>query len=118
VERGYDPDTGQIYDPVAFAHWQKEEQRRIQEELARQPAGSVYDVFMAARTSLREWVDADENKELVVNGSLENIIDCPAVQKLLKAYLGYGPVMQEKLRKHLAFLVENRRKFYAAFARK
>jgi hypothetical protein len=36
-------------------------------------------------------------------------------QGVLKAYFGYGPVMQEKLMKHLEFLAENRRKFYRDF---
>jgi hypothetical protein len=38
------------------------------------------------------------------------------VLTIVSSYQGYGPVMQEKLWKHLDFLVINRRKFYAAFS--
>ncbi len=115
---GYDPETGQILDPAAYARWQRQEQQRRQEELQRVPTISVSEAFVTARRELETWVDADGNKALVIAGDVEAIRQSPQVQAILRPHERYGPVMLEKLGKHLAFLVENRRKFYAAFAGK
>jgi hypothetical protein len=113
---GFDPDTGQILDPAAFARWQKQEQERRRRELQEQPAMGVFEAFLTARRALADCVDADSLKSLVVAGDLDGLRRTPQVQELLGTYQGYGPVMAEKLCKHLEFLVENRRKFYADFA--
>jgi len=113
---GFDPDTGQILDAARYAKWQKEEQRRRQEEAQAQPAVSVYEAFLIARTAFQEWVDAEANKSLILAGNLQAIRELPQIDGLLRSCAGYGPVMQEKLGKHLGFLLENRRKFYIAFS--
>lgn len=112
---GFDADTGQILDAAKYAKWQKDEQRRRQQELEAQPAVSVYEAFLIARTAFQEWVDSEANKPLIVAEDFEAIRRLPPIDNLLRSYQGYGSVMQDKLCKHLGFLVENRRKFYAAF---
>jgi hypothetical protein len=97
--------------PAAPASPPKEPQRGDQ-------ALSVFEVFLAARRRLERWVDADENQALIVAGDGTSVRKARDLQEILHSYDSYGPVMQEKLDKHLAFLVENRRKYYAAFARR
>jgi hypothetical protein len=110
---GYDPDTGQVLDAAKYAQW-----RREQLLVKEQPAMTVYEAFLTARKSLQEWVDAESNKPLVQTGDIATIQQAPAVIELVQTYKGYGPTMVEKLSKHLDFLVDNRRQFYAAFAYK
>jgi hypothetical protein len=112
---GFDPETGQILDAAKYAKWQKEQQRRREQEAQAQPAVSVYEAFLIARTAFQEWVDAEANKPLIVSGDFEAIRRLPPIDNLLRRYQGYGSVMLDKLCKHLGFLVENRRKFYTAF---
>jgi hypothetical protein len=114
-QSGYNPETGQIVDPAAYALWQKAEAQRRQEEREKQPTLPVAEAFLEAQRALQAWVDHDANKPLVIRGDLDTIRQCPALQELLKRYLCYGRVMQEKLNKHLALLVENRQKFFQAF---
>jgi hypothetical protein len=75
---------------------------------------SVQEVFLSAREAMQEWVDADENRALISTGDLETVRRDPWIVSLIQAYHGYGAVMAEKLWKHLGFLVENRRGFYAS----
>jgi hypothetical protein len=113
--RGYNPETGQILDPVAYALWQRAEAKRRQDELQKQPSVSFTEAFLDAQKALQAWVDAEANKPLVTTGGMEAVYKCPAVQELLRRYEGYGPVMREKLRKRLALVVDNRKKFFKAF---
>ena len=113
---GFNPETGQILDAAAYARWQRAQQEKRHQDAQLQPAGpSVYEVFLEARRSLQEWVDAAPNKPLIMTGNGAALRQHPQVAVLLAAYLGYGPTMLEKLGKHLDFLIENRRKFYVAF---
>lgn len=113
--QGYNPETGQILDAVAYARWQKADAKRRQEELHRHPAMSVAQAFVEAQRALQEWVDADANKSLVETTDMNALRTCTSILTLLRRYEGYGPVMREKLLKRLDFLVENRRKFFKAF---
>lgn len=112
---GYDPETGQILDAIAYARWQKSEALRRQEELQKQPTMSVAQAFIEAQRALQEWVDADANKTLVEKGDMNRVKQSPSVLTLLARYEGYGAVMREKLLKRLDFLVDNRKKFFQAF---
>ena len=116
AQPGFDPNTGQILDPVAYAHWLQVEAQRRQEAAQQQP--TVAEAFLDAQRAIQAWVDDDANKPLVTSGDLEAIRKCAAVQELLRRFEGYGPVMQEKLWKRLAFLVDNRKKFFKAFGTK
>lgn len=113
--RGYDPATGRILDPVAYDRWQKAEAKHRQEEAQKQPTVSVTEVFLDAQRAIQAWVDDDANKPLVTSGDLDAIRRSASVQEVLRRFEGYGPVMQEKLRKRLFFLVNNRKKFFKAF---
>jgi hypothetical protein len=62
----------------------------------------------ASLKALQGWVDADENKPAVVAGDVEAARRCLQFQATMEKYTGYGPIMMEKLAKHLALLVENR----------
>lgn len=112
---GFDADTGMILDAIVFIQWQREQQRQRQEELARQPAVAIGEAFLAARRVMQGWVDSEATKPLILSGNLDAVRRALTMQGVLDAYRGYGPVMQEKLMKHLEFLVENRRKFYRDF---
>jgi len=112
---GYDPETGKILDPAAYARFQKAEAQRRQDELDKQPAVSVAEVFLDAQGALQEWVDDAANRALVMAGDMEPIRQSASVKELLARYDGYGSVMQEKLCKRLAFLVDNRKKFLKAY---
>jgi hypothetical protein len=112
-ERGYDPDTGQILDAVAYARWQKADAERRRDD---QPpaAESVAEVFLQAQRALQEWVDADANKALVMSGDRYAIRHCPSAVALMHRFDAYGPVMLSKLWARLFFLVDNRKKYYQA----
>jgi len=112
---GYNPETGEILDPAAYALFQKAEAQRRQDEWEKQPSVSVAEAFIEAHRVLQEWVDAAANRALVTRGDMEPIRQCPAVKELLRRYENYGPVMQERLWKRLAVLVDNRQKFHKAF---
>jgi hypothetical protein len=116
AQLGFDPETGQIFDSVAYAQWHKAEAGRRQEELQKQPPISIAEVFLQAQRAIHEWVDADESKPLVTGGDGETIRNCPSLVEIMRRYDAYGPVMQEKLWKRLFFLVENRKKYFQAIA--
>jgi hypothetical protein len=113
-QRGYDPETGQILDPVAYARWQKTEAERREQSQYEQPPASVAEVYLLAQRAIQEWVDAAANKPLVTKGNLDTIRNCSSIQALMHGYEAYGQVMQEKLWKRLFFLVDNRKKYYQA----
>ncbi len=100
---------------MVYNRWQKAEAQHRQEELRRQPTLFVAEAFINAQRAIQEWVDDDANKPLVVSGDLEVIYRSASVQEILRRFEGYGPPMREKLRKRLAFLVDNRKKFHKAF---
>lgn len=110
---GYDPETGQVLDAAKFAAWQREQRR--QKESATQGM-SVYEAFLTARKALQDWLDSADRKPLIETGDVNTAKQDPYVQGILREFSGYGPVMLEKLDKHIEFLVDNRRKFYLAFS--
>lgn len=113
---GLDPETGQILDAQAFLRWQREQQKQREKERENQPGVTVGEAFLAARKALQTWVDGEQNKPLVMTGNMDAIRGAIALLGIINAYQGYGAMMQEKLSKHLEFLVENRQKFYKAFS--
>jgi serine/threonine protein kinase len=83
-------------------------------EAPRPPVPSEAEALLEAQRAIQDWVDAEANKPLVVDWPLERVVNCPEALELLARYERYGPVMQERLRQYLTFLVDNRRKFYNA----
>jgi hypothetical protein len=114
VETGFDLKTGQILDPERFRRWQKEshsKQTAITNE-------SLFETFRKARTAVENWVDADEHVSLILAGDLSAVKQDARLQAIFQQYEGFGLSMQQKLVHHLEFMVENRRKYYAALARR
>ena len=77
---------------------------------------SVLEVFRKARTAIEGWIDDDVNRACVMEAKMDEIKGKPEIQAVLQKYGVYGQAMQEKLLRHLEFMVENRRKYYLAVA--
>ncbi len=112
-ETGFDSRTGQILDPEQFQKW-KHSNAPSAAPAGRPTNVALLEAFHKARNVLSGWLDDDAHRELVLRGDLDDIEDSAGVTAILDKYAGYGPVLREKLVKHLAFLVENRRKYDAA----
>jgi len=109
-EIGIDLKTGQVLNPDKFRTWQKSAH-------AQQPAvtnKSLFEVFRKARTAIENWVDEESCRQLILSGDLEKIKKDVQLMAIFSQFQGYGSPMQEKLANHLEFMVENRRKYYAA----
>ncbi len=113
---GFDLETGRILDPEKFRKWK---QQLAQTSAAGQPAlnnASLFEVFRKARTAVEAWVDDDVNRACIMNTEFKEIERKSEIQVILQKYANYGKAMQEKLLRHLEFMVENRRKYYKAIA--
>jgi len=110
---GFDTQTGEILDPERFKEW-KNEQRNQRGALG-QTAKTIQVIFEEARRAVEGWVDEDHNRELIMKGDWGVIHKDANLHNCLSPYRNYGPAMLEKLWHHLRFMVENRRKFYAAY---
>jgi hypothetical protein len=109
-ETGFDLKTGQIVDAEKFRKWQKSAN-------AQQPTAtneSLFEVFRKARIAIENWIDDDSRRPLILSGDLQAIKKDPTLQALFQKNQGYGAAMEQKLWRHLEFMVENRRKYYAA----
>jgi GYF domain 2 len=112
---GFDLETGRILDPEKFRKWKQQ----LSQSSAGQPAlsnASLFEVFRKARTAVEAWVDDDVNRACIMKTELEEIRRKPEIQVILHEYANYGKAMQEKLLRHLEFMVDNRRKYYKAIA--
>ena len=113
---GFDLETGRILDPGKFRKWK---QQLAQSSPASQPAlsnASLFEVFRKARTAVEAWTDDDVNRACIMNTEFKEIERKSEIQVILREYANYGKAMQEKLLRHLEFMVENRRKYYKAIA--
>jgi hypothetical protein len=109
-ETGFDLKTGQILDPEKFRKWQKSansQQPSVSNE-------SLFEVFRKARIAIENWIDDDSRRPLIMSGDLQAIKRDATLQALFQKSQGYGAAMEQKLWRHLEFMVENRRKYYAA----
>jgi len=112
-ETGVDPETGQILDPVRFEKWKQEIAKSPNDNRAPTNA-SLMEVFRDARLATERWVDDESRRSLILEASWDQIVNNPDLLAVLKPFSEHGPVMEEKLLKHLAFMIENRRSYYAA----
>jgi serine/threonine protein kinase len=80
------------------------------------PKTSVANAFLDAHLALQDWVDDPADRALVAAGNMAAILQAPAIKQLLHRYATYGAVMQERLTRRLACLVENRRKYLKALS--
>lgn len=109
-DSGFNPDTGLVEDAQKFQRWQILQQHQRTEE-----AGpDILEVFRKARKEVEDWVDREDNQDRLVNDSLQSMHEDEEIKAMVHRYRGYGPEMAEKLYQHLDFMVENRRKYYAA----
>jgi hypothetical protein len=113
-EAGFDAQTGRIVDPVRFAGWQREQARKRREELAAHATKPLVEVYLQAKKDVERWVDREQNRDLVVAGNLEVIRRDGQLLEVLQPYQCWGGGLMDKLWQHLAFVIENRRRFYAA----
>jgi hypothetical protein len=113
-ETGYDPDTGQILDPVKFKKWQREQQQLAEQAAASEPGETIYETFRRARNALSAWADLDQNQPLLIRGNMNEVRQDPEVHRMMQSYQAYSHELVRKLWDFLEFLVENRRKFYAS----
>ena len=112
---GFDLETGRILDQEKFRKWKQQ----LALSSAGQPAvsnSSLFEMFRKARTAVEAWVDDEDNRACIMKTELEEIRRKPEIQVILHEYANYGQAMQEKLLRHLEFMVENRRKYYNAIA--
>jgi hypothetical protein len=109
---GFDPQTGQILDHKKFREWKNEQKKQAIEPS--QPGKSIQEIFQDARRAVEGWVDEDHNRELIMTNDWDTMRRDAKLQKCLDPYRAYGSAMLDKLWHHLEFIVENRRKFYAA----
>jgi len=114
AQTGFDPRTGQIVDPARFETWKQ--QTAASPSAPGAPTASIMEVFRAARLAIERWVDEDANRPLIEQRSATELAGMPEVTAIFERYANYGPQLRERLNNHLAFLVDNRRKFYAACA--
>jgi hypothetical protein len=112
--RGIDVETGRILDPEQFHKWKRQQ---AQPASIGQPAvsnASLFEAFRNARTAIYRWADDEANHACVMQAEPEEIKRQPEIQLILHEYANYGKGMQEKLLRHLEFMVETRRKYYNA----
>jgi hypothetical protein len=110
-ESGFDADSGRILDPFKFRKWQQQSRASASVSNA-----SFLEVFRRGRLAIEAWVDDDQNRERVLHADLDELRREPAVQAIIQDAGKYGKELQDKLLHHLAFMVENRRKYYQAVA--
>ncbi len=115
---GFDPRTGEVTDAAQFKQWRKEQTKLARSQAAAQPGKTIQEVFHEARSILERWVDAEGNRSLILTGDLDAVRRHPALQEFLDRYRGYGTPMMAKLWRQVDYLVENRKKYYEAVARK
>lgn len=110
-QMGFDPETGEIFDTDRYGKWKKHQQE------TNEPGDASFDVFHQGRRTIETWVDAEENKNLVVAGDLEAICSNEKLLEAMASFRACGPEMMEKLLSHLVFMVENRKRFHLAFSK-
>jgi hypothetical protein len=111
---GFDSETGQILDAQKFRQWKQQQARSSS---ANQPGvsnASLFEVFRKGRTAIEAWVDDESNILCMLHAEPDELKRNREVQAILDAYANYGQDFQEKLLRHLEFMVNNRRKYYQA----
>ena len=113
-ESGFDVNTGQILDPVKFQQWKQQQARTSLAGPAVVSNASLFEVFRKGRTAVEAWIDDEKNRACIVHAEMHEIKKHPNVLAIVNQYAGYGKDIQDKLLRHLEFMVENRKKYYSA----
>jgi len=113
-ETGFDPRTGQILNSAQFQKWK---QQKADPNAAAGSATntSLMESFRKGRVAVESWVDEDTRQALVLRGEMSALQADPEMAAIFADSAKFGPAMVQKLQAHLAFMVENRRKYYAAY---
>jgi hypothetical protein len=111
-ETGFDLVTGRILDQEKFNQWKKQKAPTTETIPQFLTNASQFEVFRKARTAIENWVDDDNNRLRILHADIKEIIHSPGIQAIFRDFAGFG--FRQKLEKHLAFLVENRRKYETA----
>jgi hypothetical protein len=114
-ESGFDPRTGQIVNPARFEKWKQEKDRPCDVAHGANN-GSLMEVFRKARIAIENWVDDDKHQVLILGGEPVEWERDPALVAVLEQGAKYGDAMLQRLKTHLAFMIDNRRKYHAARA--
>ena len=60
------------------------------------------------------WLDDEKNRLRLLHGELDEIKRHPEIRAILDEFAAYGADIQNKLLRHLEFMVENRKKYMKA----
>lgn len=112
-ESGFDAETGQILDAAKFRRWQQQSRSSAPVSNA-----SFLEVFRKGRLAIEAWIDDDANRLRVLHAELDELRNTPAIQAILDEAGKFGKDLQDKLLHHLAFMVENRRRYYQAMSKR
>jgi hypothetical protein len=110
-ETGFDAATGRILDPEKFHKWRSQRPEGAPGNVTN---ASLLAAFRKARIMIEAWIDDDKNRLRITHGDGQEIKEHPEMQAILGQFSQYGSTMRDKLERHLAFLVNNRRKYYRA----
>jgi hypothetical protein len=116
AETGFDVLTGRILDQEKFDQWKKQKAPAGEPSQQYLTNASQFEVFRKARTAIETWVDDEKNKLRILHADIKEILQSAGIQAIFRDYAGFG--FRQKLEKHLAFLVENRRKYESALKKK
>jgi hypothetical protein len=72
------------------------------------------DVYQRAQAALHAWADMDASRPVILSGDLKAVRRDVAIQVILQMVEKCGPQWVIRLWDHLAFIVDNRRKYYLA----
>jgi hypothetical protein len=113
-ESGFDAETGRVLDPVKFRQWQKKQALGTASGQPGTSNASILELFRKSRHAIEAWVDEETNCQCVLHAELDDIRKLPAIVAIIQEGGKFGKELQEKLLHHLAFMVNNRRKYYQA----
>jgi hypothetical protein len=117
LETGFDPATGRIVDAAKFEKW-KHRSASLAGGSSSLTNASLLEIFRKGRLAVEAWVDDERNRSFVMDASIADIHQNAGVIEILSKCSHAGSELQSKLKQHLAFIVENRRKYYRAAAAK
>lgn len=111
-ETGFDLATGRILDQEKFNQWKKQTAPTTETSGQFLTNASQFEVFRKARTAIENWVDDDTNRLRILHADIQEILRSRGIQDIFREFAGFG--LRQKLEKHLAFMIENRRKYEMA----
>lgn len=107
-ETGFDLVSGRILDQEKFDQWKEQKAPPTEASQHFLTNQSQFEVFRKARTAIECWVDDPDNRLHILHSDINQIIRSPGIQAVFRDFAGFG--FRQKLEKHLAILVEKRRK--------